>query len=565
MRSNGWRRRQQVIASPACTVPMGVVPVAAGLTAAARAAAVPAGIVRAGVIRAAPAIVFFGLATASAGLATAQSALATADSALREVVAGAPTDLSVTVYRSPGRLGGAIDLDSLEGFALVTETRPVDLPAGESRLRFPGVADAIEPVTALLTGLGAGVTEKNLDAKLLSPSALVAAAGGETVELTRTDRKTGRVERLGAKILSDADDGVVFETGQGIEALRCSGLPEQFVFAGVDGLESHPSLSVRVRTPHAISTQVTLSYLARGFDWAATYHATVAADETHMDLGAWVTLANGNGVGFPAAHAQVVAGRVNRENDEVIPIDIGGPILATCWPRGSTSDVPVLVQRARVMGVSARVMSIAAAPAAAFAELEEVVVSPVSQEQLGDLKLYRVPDRTTVASRESKQVRLLDRASIPIDVVYRADIVIESGVPEPAAKVLRTKNEEARHLGLPLPSGRVALFARRGSAEILESESDLRDTAVGEDVEMSMGPSSDVEFNAWGTGAGHEVDITNARGRAVELEVRLHLDDGVRLVRANRRSERKNGQPLFRLRIPAQSSLVLTYETQRVP
>ena len=62
---------------------------------------------------------------------------------------------------------------------------------------------------------------------------------------------------------------------------------------------------------------MTLSYLAHGFDWAADYTATLSADGKTMDLGAWVTLANGNGVGFPAARTQVVAGRVNRERRRV--------------------------------------------------------------------------------------------------------------------------------------------------------------------------------------------------------------------------------------------------------
>src|SRR6202035_4071929 len=85
-------------------------------------------------------------------------------------------------------------------------------------------------------------------------------------------------------------------------------------------------------------------YLARGFDWGANYTATLSADGKTIDLGAWVTLANGNGVGFPAARAQVVAGRVNRESGEVEPLDPGGPVLAECWPRGSTSDSPQYLQ-----------------------------------------------------------------------------------------------------------------------------------------------------------------------------------------------------------------------------
>src|SRR5579862_978383 len=65
----------------------------------------------------------------------------------QEVLADAPSDLSVTVYRSPYRNSGSIDLDYLWGFALVRETRLVRLPAGVSRVRFEGVADGIEPAS----------------------------------------------------------------------------------------------------------------------------------------------------------------------------------------------------------------------------------------------------------------------------------------------------------------------------------------------------------------------------------------------------------------------------------
>src|ERR1700693_1406086 len=47
-----------------------------------------------------------------------------------DVVSGQATDLSVTVYRAPGRSSGALSLDSLNGFALVSETRSVSLPPG---------------------------------------------------------------------------------------------------------------------------------------------------------------------------------------------------------------------------------------------------------------------------------------------------------------------------------------------------------------------------------------------------------------------------------------------------
>src|SRR6202012_4163060 len=101
-------------------------------------------------------------------------------------------------------------LDDLGGFALVSETRTVSIPAGVSRVRFAGVADGIDAASALITGLPSGVLEKNRDAAGLSPSALVAATVGKSVTLVRTHEKSGRTERVAGKILSDAD-GVVFE------------------------------------------------------------------------------------------------------------------------------------------------------------------------------------------------------------------------------------------------------------------------------------------------------------------------------------------------------------------
>jgi len=494
-----------------------------------------------------------------------------------DVAADAPSALSVTVYRAPYRTSGSIDLDALQGFALVSETRAVHLPAGESRLRFEGVADGIEPASAIVTGLGDGVLEKNRDAALLSPSTLVAAALGRPVELIRTNPKTGKVERRDATILAGGDaggsnsDGVVIKTADGIEALHCSGLPETLSFENAAGLASRPTLSVRVRTDAPVSTQVTLSYLARGFDWAADYTATLAADGQHMDLGAWVTLANGNGVGFREAHTQVVAGRVNREQGTVEPIDMGGPIVARCWPRGSTSDPPEIVEitRATPFGIAGAefIGGRKAAPVAAMmaGALQEAAVDAqrVVQERLGDLKLYRVPATTTVASRQSKQVRLLDRGAIPVDTVYAAELSTSNPRgPRPASWLLRTKNTEANHLGLPLPSGRIAVFLQHGAEALLAHQSDVRDLTIGEEVEIAMGEAPDVRVTATQDADAYRIDIANARPEPIRFELTLAFnDERVRLQRSDRPVAYKNGRPIFRLSVPSNSTVTVHYWT----
>jgi hypothetical protein len=526
------------------------------------------------------------------GVATASQALCDESVVPAEISAEPPSNLIVTVYRAPYRDTGSIQLNALAGFALVSETRTVRLPAGVSRVRFEGVADGIEPASAIITGFPGGVIEKNRDAKLLSPGSLLAAAVGKPVELLRTIRKTGQTERLTGTILSDAGAGVIFKSAQGIEALRCSGLPETFSFEPVTGLSAKPTLSVEVRSPTAITTQITLSYLSRGFDWAADYTATVSPDGKSIDLGAWVTLANSNGVGFPSAHSQVVAGRVNRENGEVEPIEFGGPIFATCWPLGTTSDLPMILSLADPRSRMFMKSALGAPVPMAAAALQEVMATGgrrVQQEQLGDLKLYRVPERTTLASRQSKQVRLMDRAAIPVSTVYATELGEHPHPSVPAHRLLRTKNTTANHLGLPLPSGSVAVFGSRQGERMLEHEAGMRDIAVDEEVEIDAGFGADVRVTATEeqTRAGsanatmlplvpgvtlrsvkmediERIDISNASAAGIQFELTLLLPEGGRVVRADHPLNTKNGRPVFRLKVPANQTATVRYQTQRI-
>src|SRR5690349_5256438 len=137
----------------------------------------------------------------------------------------APERVAVTVYRNPDRGIEPLNLGWLGGYALVSETRRIRLPAGSSELRFEGVTSGIVPQSAIVTGLGEAVLEKNRDAKLLSPGSLIDASLGERLHLRRTSRATGAVTEQDAIVRANGD-GVVIQTESGVEALRCTGLPE---------------------------------------------------------------------------------------------------------------------------------------------------------------------------------------------------------------------------------------------------------------------------------------------------------------------------------------------------
>jgi hypothetical protein len=512
--------------------------------------------------------------------------------AIETARASAVSDVAVTVYRAPDAQPNAFDLDVLGGFALVTETRTVAIPQGESRIRFEGVADGIESQSAIITGLPEGVLEKNQDAHVLSPAALVTATLGRQVWLVRTNRKTGNATQVAGTLVAD-NDGVLFKSTEGIEALRCSGLPETFRFESATDANATPTLSALVRSPAPTTAKVRLSYLAHGFDWRATYSATVSPDSKTMNLGAWVTLANGNGVSFNDAHTQVVAGRLNRTSAQVEPVVESPEIVASCWPSGTTSDIPLTEGPAALeeaITVTAMRKDAAPAPMMARASFElKAAGNAVQEEQLGDLKLYRVPERTSVTSRQIKQVRLLDRTSIPVELIYTADIAPNAyNLTQPLKKILRTRNDEAHHLGLPLPSGRVSTFYEQAGVALIVSDAPLRDIAVNEEVEFNAGESPDVRVTTVieriqadpspkelplipGVVNLHvsdlkdrdRVEITNARPVPVTVELPVHLPDGTNIVRADHIPQTRNGFPTFRLTVPAQGNATILFQAAR--
>ncbi len=176
--------------------------------------------------------------------------LAAALPAAATVASPAPEGVALTVYRDPSRgRQQKMDLRWLGGFALVTETRTLHVPAGEATLRCEGVADGIIPAGAIVTGLPGGVIEKNRDARLLSPGALVDGTPGRDVTLRRTDRKTGKLIEQDATIVAGPGQGVVLKTPSRIETLRCAGVPEGLEYDGVpEGLSARPVLSMAQRS-----------------------------------------------------------------------------------------------------------------------------------------------------------------------------------------------------------------------------------------------------------------------------------------------------------------------------
>jgi hypothetical protein len=487
-------------------------------------------------------------------------------SAAAQAVSSAPSAASVTIYRDANLSSDDLtELDRSRGLALITETRTVEAPAGRSRISFQGVADTLVPQTVAIEGLPGEVRERNEDFDLLSPGSLVERSVGQTVRVVQTDGRRGKVTERSAVIRS-GPDGVVLDFDGRIEALGCGGPPVRLVFdREPQGLGDKPTFSVLADLPQAGRYTVRLSYLATGFSWSADYVAHIAPNGRTLDLSGWLTLSNKSSVGFAQAPTQVVAGQLQRDDDTAPPTAEAKAITAACWGQivrpARFAAAPMVERRMEAPGV-----------------VEELAVTAAKRQavlsELGDYKLYTLPEPTTVAARQTKQVAFLEQTHVPFARIYsftRNGDVEEDPEAGPRAPdvLIRMQNKPGAGLGKPLPSGRISVMEPAPGGPVLAGENTINDTPVGLPVEFRLGAAMDVrvapkvEHTAGhGRRVADEVTVAFENDKPVPVVIEYHeprVGKDFEVTRASRRSVPKAGDEVWTIALKAGERAQLSY------
>jgi hypothetical protein len=192
-----------------------------------------------------------------------------------------------------------------------------------------------------------------------------------------------------------------------------------------------------------------------------------------------------------------------------------------------------------------------------------VAVVVAEQENLGDLKLYRIPEPVTVNAKGQKQVAMLVKPGAAFDHYYAANVDNGGGESQPMTLMLRGENKTEKGLGLPMPQGQVMIFENSNYGPLLAGEASLTDRAIGEEVEMAVGQSSDVQMQVTqmsqtGDRQRWKVEITNARATPVNVEVEIPYE-----LRGNpKRILKIDGMPTWKAIVAANGEAVLYYEVK---
>ena len=438
-------------------------------------------------------------------------------------------DVAVTIYN--------------EDRALVQDRRELTLPSGRSRQEFPDVSAQIRPETVTLTGNGIGIVEQNFDFDLLTPAALMQKAVGETVTLVRTNPANGAETRERARILA-ANGGVVMQIGDRIEVLRDDGLPTRVIFDRVpEQLRARPTLSVTVDAARGGRQPVTLNYLTSGLGWAADYVALFDEPNDRMDVQGWITLTNRSGTAFTNARTLLVAGQVNQ----------GQRYRTYGYPPPPPPPPPGMVRAG---------------------------TETAGRERLGGFYLYPLPERTTIADKQTKQVSFLDVSGAPAARAYeyRNGWLGTAEEPQSASSVIRFSTGRGGGLGDALPAGTVRVYQRdaRGNPQFV-GEHQIGHTPMGSSLSLATGEAFDIKVKPvvaertrvntsprWRTRMVYEV--SNASPVPVTVEV---VQDGLwgdtRITDETLKSERRSADTaVWRVPVPAngRASVSATFDTR---
>jgi len=450
-------------------------------------------------------------------------------------------------------------IQPVPGWGVVKVRRKMPLNEGLNVVRFQDVASAIDATTVLVTSLtdpeNTFVQEQNYEYDLVNPNKILQkyvdrpiVVGAEGAEV-RGDLLSFDGANLVLKTEDQASPIRILTRNEKIRELRFSALP--------GGLITRPTLVWHLHAKKGGEHVIQATYHTNQIGWRADYTATVNADETGLDLAAWVTVNNHSGAEYKDARLKLVGGDVQR----VIPAAQRFQMEQSGWRTESP----------RTRGKPE------------FAE-----------KSFFEYHLYTLERPTTIANNSEKQIEMFPPvSSVPVKkrLVYYGGRGMYNygrygGQPNQErnfglntnTKVdiyLEFKNEKKANLGIPLPAGNVRVYKRDPDDKVMEfiGEDEVDHTPKDETVRLRMGSAFDVtaerrqvnfecKYNEHWITESFEIKVRNHKKDEVEVLVQEDLYRWVNaeITQSSQPHEKMSSQrALFPLKVKSDGEAVLTY------
>ena len=364
-----------------------------------------------------------------------------------------------------------------QNFAVVRDTVPLDLKAGENDVSFAGTTAHLEPDSVILRDpagkVNLQVLEQNYRNDPVSQPLLLSLFEGKTIDfLVRQTNKAdetvhGKIIRSGYSRVGAATEPIIDVNG----AIQF-GLPGQPLFPSLgDDTILKPALNWKIASDAPAKLDAELAYVTSGMSWQADYNIVAPETSDLIDVVGWITMDNETGKTFTDARIKLMAGDVNKIQPPGMAMDA---VAATAMPMGGAMPV-------------------------------------VTQKAFEDFHLYSLARPTTLHDGETKQVEFIHATGVKSEKVYVYDGALidwnqiqynpdyvrsnsEFGAQSntKVAIMREFKNSEDNHLGMPLPKGRVRFYKQDGEQLEFTGENEIDHTPQDELVKIYTGNAFDL-------------------------------------------------------------------------
>ena len=388
-------------------------------------------------------------------------------------------------------------------FAMVRETRKVELNPGRTRVGLQGISKRLDQNSVLFGWPGtkdAKVVSSTYDMGVQDSGRLLQRFLGREIELAYRGEDGREGERIKG-ILEVADPGnIVVRAGD-----RYIVNPNATIEVPTrDGIVTIPQLSAEVESKSGGKTDLAFTYMTGGLSWNADYTATLAPDSDRLNLECWATVTNTTGTDYKDASIRFVAGAPNR-----------------------------VLKEARQQEQEGQ-----AAPAARAAPMEYDADNMRRPEAMGELYAYPYNSTATIRQDQMNRVRMMGSESVAVKRVYSVampTLYREWGSLDPNRRLtammgINFVNAQNAGLGLPLPAGAVRVYEPdKGGAARYIGAAGIADTPKDARVSLELTNVFDVYARARQVSTRKidkrrssrtvEVTLTNEKAKPVELRI----------------------------------------------
>lgn len=440
-----------------------------------------------------------------------------------------------------------------QNLALVKDVRPAEIKAGLFEVVFDGVAQQIQPETAMLYGQDLKVLEQNYSYNLITYNNLLKKLIGQEVTTVRQNRQTGENIFEKAQLIGLTYDKPVLRFSYGIE----TDFEGKVVFNNIPAdVSDKPTLTAKINNKKSGSKNLFLAYLTGGLSWKTDYVATISSKDK-LDLTGWVTINNNSGVDYNNAKIQLVAGDVNVVRNAVQP----------------------------------RILMAKMAMSMADNGMESAAGNSVIPEQISNYELYTLPAITSIKDNQTKQVGLIEKNAVSYSKEFNFSSPLYFGGNYEFEKMHPSityvlENVKAANLGISLPAGIMRFYEndKNGNLQFIGS-TNIGNTAKDETLRLDLGNAFNLTLKGKVSKVTEkevarkpqnscyqvkvlktymaEITISNADTQENSVIVSQNFPDNYKIVKESLKGEEKTGRiRQWKLKTPADGKSVLTYTVE---